>query len=219
MGNRFLDIRVPGLSYIQVLELFYGQGEYFFSSFDVSLPDNEYYDILSSINDLDIFEDEEEHWKWMIIIFFDTPDGTVIRFVPEFDLEVNDLIAERVCRIIDHIMEFIKVKIIFSSEVANDYLFYFLKPENFDYLLGDLFIEPSEEKVHSDENPEKHPWDMIDECELYKDIVKYWCKGDTNSEIAVKVGRDSRTVTNILSKLRIKYGEDIVKRRKGNIIL
>ena len=58
-------------------------------------------------------------------------------------------------------------------------------------------------------------WKQIPNHGAEREILKFWHKGYTNSEIGDKVGKDKLTVTNIISKLRVQYGEEIVPKKKA----
>lgn len=57
------------------------------------------------------------------------------------------------------------------------------------------------------------PWDRLEgRDKQYSNILKMWLDGSTNKEIGDLLGLHPRHVTNIISSLRQKYGEDIVLR-------
>jgi hypothetical protein len=62
------------------------------------------------------------------------------------------------------------------------------------------------------------PWERIPDHYSDRKILEYWYDGESNTNIAPKVGLDPRSVTNIISSLRTKYGDEIVptneKRKK-----
>lgn len=64
------------------------------------------------------------------------------------------------------------------------------------------------------QSAQSKPWEMLKENDKrHSELLKLWWEGDTNSEIAMKIGGIvSKTVTNVISRLRVRYGESIVPR-------
>ena len=57
-----------------------------------------------------------------------------------------------------------------------------------------------------------HPWERVPDRGPNREILKMWWEGYTNSEIARKVSLQPRTITNIISRLRIEHGDETVPR-------
>jgi len=54
------------------------------------------------------------------------------------------------------------------------------------------------------------PWEEIEDHGADRDIIKMWYENKTVKEIATAIGPNHRTITNIISRLRVKYGKNIV---------
>jgi hypothetical protein len=54
------------------------------------------------------------------------------------------------------------------------------------------------------------PWESIEDHGVDKIILKFWHQRLSPKEIAKQISRDPKTIRNTLSRLRKKYGEDVV---------
>jgi hypothetical protein len=84
-------------------------------------------------------------------------------------------------------------------------------------LAQEIFIKAKELKYEISVDPKtimpkrySKPWEEVEDHYFDRTIVELWWGGNTNSEIGKKIHREPRTVTNILSRLRGKYKEEIV---------
>lgn len=89
--------------------------------------------------------------------------------------------------------------------------------ENVEVIVRDIIIKAKEldyevSAVPAYLMPKSHnrQWEEVADHYFDRTIVELWWGGATNSEIGKKLNLAPRTVTNSLSRLRGKYGEDIV---------
>jgi hypothetical protein len=59
------------------------------------------------------------------------------------------------------------------------------------------------------------PWESLPISADHKEILKLWLEGRNRSEIADRLNFAKRSITNVISKLRKEYGEEIVPYNKG----
>jgi hypothetical protein len=83
-----------------------------------------------------------------------------------------------------------------------------------------FFENKSDEEFEMDQSRKSAllPWEQIEDKRSNRKILELWWSGYTNSEIARKVDLDPRTVTNILSRLRMEYKQAIVPTKNQIII-
>ncbi len=89
--------------------------------------------------------------------------------------------------------------------------------ENVERMAREIFLKAQELNIIVTSNPDVlvtdnslKPWEKVPDHYSDREIVELWHKGFTNSEIGKKIGLQPRTVTNTISKLRDKYGKNIV---------
>jgi hypothetical protein len=102
-------------------------------------------------------------------------------------------------------------EIIFQK--SKEALVSFIPPASF-------FENIPDEKLEMDQSRKSAilPWKQIEDKRSNRKILELWWNGYTNSEIARKVELKPRTVTNILSRLRMEYKEAIVPTKNQIII-
>lgn len=237
MAEPYIELIVLGLSADKIFDFFYGleYSDFTRSSIDPLLHLEIYPEFhRMSISDYgaalysdpfpDSFSDSysfDEFGSLVSILFIDTPDGTAVRFVPAYNVYVDDAIAELIFRILEKLFQWTRVKMVKTSLDSWDYFDDF-NPRTLDDILKlkPKFTEPPDEKITSNENKERYPWDQLDISDRNKKVLKYWHEGKTNNQIGAIDGREKKTISNVISTLRKKYGEDIVithdeRKRRG----
>lgn len=82
-----------------------------------------------------------------------------------------------------------------------------------DFRAKSLQISPMEKlsKVAKSKSPRSvEPWEKIEDHASNREILRLWHQEQINSEIGMRVNLSKRSVTNIISMLRKKYGNEIV---------
>lgn len=207
MAEPYIELIVLGLSADKIFDLFYGleYSDFARSSIDPLIYlhiSPEFHEMSISHSLAGAFSDDE-FGSLVTILFIDSPDGTIVRFVPAYDVFVDDAIAELIFRILEKLFQWTRVKMVNTSLDSWDYFDEF-DPRTLDDILKvkPKFTEPPDEKKTSNENKEKYPWDQIPDYNWDRTAVEMLWRNYTNKEIASLISTTEGTVRTRLSELR-----------------
>ena len=162
---------------------------------------------------LKVFQDEIAYSCW----------NKVLSLIEEYQYPLLDLSSDRKVKetlsIFDPYYDYQKMESWLEEWEARSSMTYADAAAEFFQKLETLPIVEGGDEQKKDRRLE--PWEKILEHSWDRMAVELWHRGFSSPEIAYRVGKASKTVTNRLSVLRLRYGDEIIpydeQRKRKNL--